>query len=120
MQYKNNFRPKMNSFGEPMRSRKYDALNAAMEMRDEESDDTEEEQEEAPVPRPKIRRYMGGPSQGALSTRPTHNAAGGGVQAKRYMGAGSGTWISGAQRQAQSQAKSAARKKARIAATYGY
>ena len=83
-----------------MRGRKYDEQNAAMEMRDEESDDMEdmEEQEEMPTPpRRKIR----------------------GVQASRMMGAGSGSWISGAQRQAQSQAKSAARKKARMTASYG-
>jgi hypothetical protein len=101
MQYADNYRPKLNSFGEPMRGRKYDEQNAAMEMRDEESDDMEdmEDQEEAPAPpRRKIR----------------------GVQASRMMGAGSGgIGMSGAQRQALSQAKSLARKKARMTASYG-
>jgi hypothetical protein len=96
------YRPKLNSFGEPMRGRKYDAQNAAMEMRDEESDDMEdmEEQDEAPASPPR-RKILG-------------------VQASRMMGAGSGgLGMSGAQRQALSQAKSLARKKARMAASYG-
>jgi len=81
-----------------MRGRKYDEQNAAMEMRDEESEDMEEQEEMPASPRRKIR----------------------GVQASRMMGAGSGgLGMSGAQRQALSQAKSLARKKARMTASYG-
>jgi len=81
-----------------MRGRKYDEQNAAMEMREEESEDMEEQEEMPALPRRKIR----------------------GVQASRMMGAGSGgLGMSGAQRQAQSRAKSAARKKARMTASYG-
>lgn len=98
MQYANNYRPKLNSFGEPMRSRKYDALNASMEAPDDEPDNTEE-QDEAPAP-PQRRKILG-------------------VQASRMMGSGGGFGMSGAQRQAQSQAKALARKKARMAASYG-
>lgn len=98
MQYANNYRPKLNSFGEPMRSRKYDALNASMEVPDDEPDNTEE-QDEAPAPQ--RRKILG-------------------VQASRMMGAGSGgLGMSGDQREALSRAKSAARKKARMAASYG-
>lgn len=104
MQYSSNYRPKLNSFGEPMRGRKYDTQNAAMAERENEEEDMEEpddmeEQDEAPAPQ--RRKILG-------------------VQASRMMGAGSGgLGMSGDQREALSRAKSAARKKARMAASYG-